>query len=164
MKHNCYISIGSNLGDRLLNIDRSIIELSCFSQIVKSSSYYKTPPWGYDDIRYYINIVVQVRTSLAPYLLLNKIKLIESQMGRTVNKQSNYSARIIDLDILFFDGVILNENDLIVPHPKLYNRKFVLVPLCEISPQLKCPVKNITIENLLLQVKDDSRISLFKKS
>tara|TARA_B100000902_G_C27047539_1_gene782438 strand:- start:272 stop:772 length:501 start_codon:yes stop_codon:yes gene_type:complete len=164
MKHNCYISIGSNLGDRLLNIDRSIIELSFFSKMVKSSSYYETPSWGYNDTRDYINIVVHIKTLLKPDVLLRKIKLIESKMGRKVNKQSHYSARIIDLDILFFDDFILNRNNLIVPHPKLYHRKFVLVPLCEISAQLQCPVKNITIENLLLQTKDNSRISLFKKS
>ena len=164
MKHNCYISIGSNLGDRLLNIDRSIIELSFFSEIVKSSSYYETSPWGYNDHRDYINMVVHIKTLLNPDVLLKKIKLIESKMGRKVNKQSNYSARIIDLDILFFDDFILNSTDLIVPHPNLYDRKFVLVPLCEISSKLQCPVKNITIENLLLQTKDNSRISLFKKS
>tara|TARA_B100002052_G_scaffold298070_1_gene330440 strand:- start:826 stop:1320 length:495 start_codon:yes stop_codon:yes gene_type:complete len=164
MKHNCYISIGSNLGDRLLNIDFSISKLSCFAEVVKSSSYYETSSWGYHDTRDYINVVVQVRTLLTPLLLLNKLKLIESKMGRKVNKQSHYSARVIDLDILFFDDLVLSKNDLIVPHPQLYNRKFVLVPLSEISPKFKCPVRNLTIENLLFQVKDDSRISLFKKS
>jgi len=164
MKHNCYISIGSNLGDRLLNIDFSISELSCFAQVVKSSSYYETSSWGYHDTKDYINTVVQVRTSLTPLLLLKQLKLIESKMGRKENKQSHYSARVIDLDIIFFDDFVLNKNDLIVPHPRLYNRKFVLVPLFEISPKFKCPVKNTTIENLLFQIKDESRISLFKKS
>ena len=164
MKHNCYISIGSNLGDRLLNIDRSIVELSFFTKIIQYSSYYETQSWGYHDDNDYVNIVVHVQTSLRPDVLLKKLKFIESKMGRKLNNNVYYSARLIDLDILFFDDIVYEKNDLIVPHPKLYNRKFVLVPLCEISPKFKCPVKKTTIEHLLLQTHDDSRISLFKKS
>lgn len=164
MKHNCYISIGSNIGNRVLNIDNSIMHLSHFSKIIKSSSYYETSPWGYTDKRDYLNIILQIQTSLAPYLLLKKIKLIESKMGRKKSNLSNYSARIIDLDIIFFDNIILNDIDLIIPHPKLYNRKFVLVPLCELNPTIKCPFRNETVEDILLNSDDNSDISLFKKS
>ena len=85
-------------------------------------------------------------------------------MGRKLNNNVYYSARVIDLDIFFLMTLFTTKNDLIVPHPKLYHRKFVLVPLCEISPKFKCPLKKMTIEHLLLQTNDDSRISLFKKS
>ncbi|RPG60500.1 MAG: 2-amino-4-hydroxy-6-hydroxymethyldihydropteridine diphosphokinase [Flavobacteriales bacterium TMED191] len=163
MKHNCYISIGSNIGNRVLNIDNSIMHLSHFSKIIKSSSYYETSPWGYIDKRDYINIILQIQTSLTPHLLLKKIKLIESKMGRKKSNLSNYSARIIDLDIIFYDNIILSDINLIIPHPKLYNRKFVLVPLCELSPNIKCPFRKETVEDILLNSDDNSNISLFKK-
>ena len=161
MNHVCYISIGSNLGNRILNIKNSILELSSFSLISKISSYYETSPWGYEDIHQYINVVVKIKTNFSPHDLLKKLKTIENKMGRLLLDDGIYRSRIIDLDILFFDDLILNELDLIIQHPKLYNRKFVLIPLFEIVTNFICPFTKKKIKVILKELKDNTIISRY---
>ena len=163
MKHTCYLSIGSNLKNRALNIKKSIINLEPFASILHESHVYETPPWGYSDKSYFLNVVVKIETSLSPFSLLDKLKFIEKKMGRQLKSNIVYQSRIIDLDILFFGNKLIETNDLIIPHPRLYDRKFVLVPLCEIDPDLLCPLTNKTILNLLKETRDQSEITIFKK-
>lgn len=158
MKHICYISMGTNLGDRMVNLEKAIFKLSSFVSILKTSSLYETEPWGYKDNNDYLNIVIKIQTNLTPIHLLKKIKNIEKEMGRKKQKKITYVARIIDLDILFFSSLIINMDHLIIPHPKLYNRNYVLKPLSEIDPEFRCPHTDKKVAELLLECDDDSKI------
>jgi len=162
MEHTCYISIGSNIGDRVVNFRNAIDRLSVWAKIITISSFYETEPWGYSDDKYYLNAVFKIETSLSPYELLHKLKIVEQEMGRR-KKPDNviYQARIIDLDILFFDDIIINDTDLIIPHPKIYNRKYVLKPFLEINPDFICPLTKKTLVNILHESLDDSQVHIY---
>ncbi len=160
--HTCYLSIGSNIGNRILNCQKVIQELQSFVTILTKSSFYETEPWGYRDKNYYINSVISTETSLDPYTLLSKIKLIEENMGRPQkSSQILYEARIIDVDILFFDDIIVDTDNLIIPHPKMYNRNYVLMPFFEIHPSFQCPSTNKNITELLHECTDKSEITIY---
>ena len=162
MKHICYLSIGSNLGDRVLNLKTAILKLSSFASVLGTSPFYETEPWGYEDEHHYINAVLKIETNFSPINLLKHIKIIERTMGRKKHKNDNtYQARVIDLDILFFDSEIIKIDNLIIPHPKLYHRNYVLRPLCDLTPSLKCPIRNKKVSELLLECDDPSKISLY---
>ena len=162
MPHTYYLSIGTNLGDRISNLETAISKLSYYAIIIAKSSYYITEPWGYHDDYDYINMALKIKTNLIPIKLLQKLKKIEKNMGRKPNfLASSYTARIIDLDILFFNSDIFNSDSLIIPHPKLYDRNYVLEPICEISPDLKCPITHKKMTQLLLDSKDLSKVSLY---
>lgn len=160
MKHICFLSIGSNLGDKILNMHNAISHLSSSFDIIKTSSLYYTESWGYKDDDY-INCVLKVKTSLAPLLLLKELINIEKKMGRIENKTNQYQARQIDLDILFYDNIISDLDTLKIPHPQLYYRNFVLVPFNQIEPSFQCPVTNKTISKLLSECPDESKISIY---
>ena len=101
MSHICYISIGTNLGNRLFNVYVALSELDRYVSVLDISSFYESESWGYYDKKRYINIAVKISTNLSPSLLLSKLKTIEFDMGRSINKSRSYDARIIDLDIIF---------------------------------------------------------------
>ena len=162
MKHFAYISIGSNLGDRVHNCTNAILKLSNFSELIKHSSFYETESWGYDDVNLYINCVVKISTQLNPETLLSQLKLIEKTLGRPHKKNSNlYESRIIDLDILFFDNLILNNSELNIPHKHLYSRNYVLIPFAEIDPDFVCPLKKHKISHILSSCTDKSQVDLY---
>ena len=161
MSHTCYISIGSNLTDRYINSKIAISKLESFIKILSISSFYETEPWGYQDENFYINCVLKGETSINPVDLLFHLKKIEKEMGRIPDLSNRYHSRIIDLDILFFDNIIINTDDLIIPHPKLYNRNYVLEPFFEINPDFKCPVRKKKISQILKESKDTSRMCLY---
>ena len=162
MKHISYISIGSNLGDRINNCIIAITKLSAFSKVLSQSSFYETESWGYYDINLYINAVLKIETELNPEDLLNQLQLIEKQMGRIHARLNDvYESRIIDLDILFFDSVLLQTHQLTIPHIHLYDRNYVLIPFHEIDPHFKCPVKQDTIFNLLKLCQDKRKVNLY---
>tara|TARA_Y100001968_G_C19239150_1_gene658508 strand:- start:103 stop:603 length:501 start_codon:yes stop_codon:yes gene_type:complete len=156
MAHNVYISIGSNQGDKVNNCYLAIQKLRTISLISKISSFYKTSSWGYND-DFYINFVIQIFTSYSPQKLLKKILFIEKEMGR-IRKSKQYNSRIIDLDILFFDQIVFNQSNLIIPHPYFHLRKFVLIPLLEIAPDLICPQKKIKISDILNECNDQNSV------
>ena len=135
-----YLGLGSNIGDALENIHQAASRLmqSSSLHIVKSSSYYHTRPWGKTDQEDFINAVVQIETELTPRELLELCLTIEKQMGRI--RDEKWGPRIIDIDILCFGAKILKEPDLIIPHPYLQERAFVLVPFNEIAPDYIHPV------------------------
>ena len=152
-----YLAIGSNLGNKINNIEATKFELEKYKiNILKSSSNYKTESWPDTSMPSYINIIIKVKTSLTPLELLTVCNLIELKMGR-IRKKKN-SPRTCDIDIIDYDNKILSRknNKLILPHPRMSNRNFVLLPLFEVDKSWKHPKSKINIVNLInsLPIKD----------
>ncbi|MEE9144968.1 MAG: 2-amino-4-hydroxy-6-hydroxymethyldihydropteridine diphosphokinase [Candidatus Binatia bacterium] len=162
MPRQVYIGIGSNLGKKKDNyieaLDRIAKIPDC--RIIRESSLYESEPWG-DTKEWYCNGAIEIETELKPDLLLKKFKNIERAMGR-IKVRKRWGARVIDIDILLFDTLILEEKSLKIPHAEMQNRNFVLIPLCEIAPQVIHPVLGMTISELLVNLKDDKRVSLMR--
>ena len=159
MKHICHISIGSNLGDRMSSINQSIYELSRFSNVMSKSHVYESSSWGYSDKNSYFNLVIKLETDFSEHQLMESILKIEKGLGRERSKENRYQARTIDLDIIFFDDLVVNTKNLIIPHPRYHKRNFVLVPLNDISPKLVCPVFKKSVNDLLIICDDLSKVS-----
>src|SRR4030042_2943936 len=143
-----YIGICSNLGDREKNClhAKDVLQKKEIT-VKKRSSLYETERWGLKDQPYFINMVIEIETALEPKELLRLLKDMEREMGR--KESSKWGPRRIDLDILLFDDIILNEDTLKIPHPLMHERDFVLRPLCEIAPAKRHPVLNLTMEELM---------------
>ena len=153
-----YLSIGSNQGNKLDNLQLAIDEINQFIGHVKIiSSVYKTKSWGFDGDDFY-NICLKISSSLSPEKMIQSVLKIENKLGRTRHAENTYSNRLIDIDILLFDDEIIFYNDLKVPHPEMLNRKFVLVPLTEIAPNVIHPITKQTILICLQQCKDNQDI------
>jgi 2-amino-4-hydroxy-6-hydroxymethyldihydropteridine diphosphokinase len=148
MNNVIYLGLGSNIGNRVENIifALAVLQSSGFVNIKKISSFYETYPIGPKQRNFY-NIAVKAKTSLNPHDLLSIIKQTEELMGR--EKTLHWGPRVIDIDILFFNRIVIAEKDLIVPHKEIQNRFFVLYPLNEISKNFICPVSNKKIGAIL---------------
>lgn len=147
-----YLGLGTNLGNRKQNMETAIENIEKqIGTIIAQSAFYSSEPFGFESDNLFLNSVVEVSTSLLPSELLAKTQLIENQMGRTSKSdESGYSDRIIDIDILLYNKeVIDNKPELVVPHPEMQNRDFVLKPLAEIAPSFVHPVLNKTISELV---------------
>ncbi|MBT3321982.1 MAG: 2-amino-4-hydroxy-6-hydroxymethyldihydropteridine diphosphokinase [Anaerolineae bacterium] len=153
-----FIALGTNLGDRLDNLRKAIASFSPELQIIRESAIYETPPWGYEDQPAFLNMVIEAKTRLEPDSLLSYLQEKEKSLGRVKNFRNG--PRQIDLDILFYDNLILNEEKLTIPHPQLHKRAFVLVPLAEIAPAFKHPLLGKKIKTFLHDV-DISEITPF---
>jgi 2-amino-4-hydroxy-6-hydroxymethyldihydropteridine diphosphokinase len=144
-----FLSIGTNIGQREENLKRAVKMIEREAGSVKaSSSVYETEPWEMAVSNLFLNMVLKIETLLTSHILLETLLDIEDKMGRR-RESSEYSSRIIDIDILFFNNLIINNNDLVVPHPFIARRRFVLEPLAEIAPQFIHPVLEKSIELLL---------------
>lgn len=150
MEHIAYIALGSNLGNRLANLKNALANFPPQMEVKKKSPIYETPPWGYADQPAFLNQVVTVKTYLEADALLAHLKRLETVLGREPSFENG--PRIIDLDILFYDDLILDQPPLTLPHPRLHQRAFVLVPLNDIAPNLVHPVFKQPIGELLLNV------------
>jgi 2-amino-4-hydroxy-6-hydroxymethyldihydropteridine diphosphokinase len=149
-KHVAYLSLGTNLGNRLDNLKHVLESLKEFCQVVACSSVYETDPWGYEDQPIFYNQVVKIETILEPIQLLRVIKKIELEMGRIPTFL--YGPRLIDIDILLYDELVMNSPELMIPHPQMKSRAFVLSPLEEIAPDLVLPGEEVDVKTLSREV------------
>jgi 2-amino-4-hydroxy-6-hydroxymethyldihydropteridine diphosphokinase len=154
-----YIALGSNLDDRLANLEAALQAMPPLLTVLERSPFYQTKPWGYIHQPDYLNMVVHARTNLAPRELLEFLKKLEIRLGR--KPTFRYGPRVIDLDILFYDHMVIDESDLVIPHPRLAGRAFVLVPLADIAPNLRHPVLGETVSEMLKAL-DPSGVELWQ--
>ena len=145
-EHIVYLALGSNLGDRLANLKGAIAALPPQMEVEAKSSVYETPPWGYEDQPKFLNQVIKAQTYLDPEPLLKHLKRLEVALGRKETFQNG--PRLIDMDILFYDDLVLNSSSLVIPHPRLHERGFVLLPLMDIAPELVHPVSKKTVREM----------------
>jgi 2-amino-4-hydroxy-6-hydroxymethyldihydropteridine diphosphokinase len=144
-----YIALGSNLGDRLANLQSAVLHLESLGRLTICSSVYETEPRDYTDQPWFLNAVIAIQTTIAPDELMRALLHIESQLGR--DRRSDLPAkgpRVIDLDLLFHTDQVVHTDDLELPHPRLHERLFVLAPLNEIAPNFVHPVLKRTIREL----------------
>ena len=145
--HTAYVALGSNLGDKEANLRKALELLQERSvEVVKTSSFICTEPYGVTDQPQFLNGVCEVRTSLVPLALLHTLLEIEQEMGRV--RLRHWGERNIDLDLLLYEDVVLDTPELKLPHPDMQNRDFVLLPLAEIAPELVHPILQKSIEEL----------------
>tara|TARA_B100001175_G_scaffold180337_1_gene153104 strand:+ start:164 stop:670 length:507 start_codon:yes stop_codon:yes gene_type:complete len=162
MQSTVYFSLGSNLGDRYLNLSNciSLIEKN-IGDIKSISSIYKNSAQGFIG-DYFYNCCIEVSTLHEPLELIDKIKFIELEMGRKKRNSEEYESRKIDIDIILYDNLIINETNLTIPHPRYTERNFVLLPLAEINDQLADPISKININELSLKIKSEEILEKIK--
>ena len=157
--HNVLLSLGSNLGNRQVYLSKAIRLLRLHAGEIKNqSSVYETEPWGFTHENNFYNQCIAVLTPLNPFSLLQKIHEIEKTFGRG-EPTLQYEARTIDIDILFYDDLVLESSSLSIPHPRMEQRLFVLEPLAEIAPGFIHPVRRLTVLKLLEQCTDDKAVT-----
>ncbi len=146
-EHIVYLALGSNLGNRLSNLKEAIAALPPQMEVKAKSAVYETPPWGYEDQPKFLNQVIKATTYLDPEPLLKHLKRLEVTLGRKETFQNG--PRLIDMDILFYDDLILNTRSLVIPHPHLQERGFVLLPLMDIDPDLTHPISKKSVREMV---------------
>jgi 2-amino-4-hydroxy-6-hydroxymethyldihydropteridine diphosphokinase len=156
-----FLGIGTNLGRREGNLAEAVEQIGKYvGTVTGSSSVYETEPWGFETRNEFLNMVLKAETALAPSGLLKRILKIESDMGR-VRGEERYSSRLIDIDILLYDDLIIDEETLKIPHPLIQERKFVLVPLCDIASEKIHPVFKKSFAELLEICEDRSEVKRY---
>lgn len=154
-----YLGIGGNLGNRLENIEKTITLVSQkIATPSKVSSIYMSEPWGFEHVKYFTNAVLLIQTDLSPEEVLKRTCEIESEMKRVRSTSGKYQGRTMDIDILFYGEQIINTTDLIIPHPRLEDRFFVLLPIKEISADFIHPKSKIHINELIESCTDSGKI------
>ncbi len=152
-----YIGLGSNKGNRLFYINSALEKLGNIVHIEKVSSFYLTEPVEVKG-GWFINCVVKASTIKSPAQLIQQLLQIEKELGRKRDNKDRKLRRTIDLDLLFYDNLIISQKGLTVPHPRLHQRRFVLVPLVEIAPELRHPLLKKTVKELLQQLEDSHEV------
>lgn len=156
LSNSVFIGLGTNLGNRERNLKKALEHIKAFIKIEYTSSIYETEPVDYEDQAWFLNMVIKGTTKLSAIHLLEKLQSIEDSMGRVRTIKSG--PRIIDLDILFYSDKIINCGDLIVPHPEIQNRSFVLTPLQEIAPEFMHPKLKKKMTHLLNRLKQNKQV------
>jgi len=157
-----FLGIGTNLGERETNLKEAVTAIGKnIGTVLKCSSLYETEPWGFKSENQFLNIVVEAETKLTPSGVLGAILMIEAFMGRT-RSEKQYSSRVIDIDILLYEDIVIDEISLKIPHPLMHKRRFVLVPLCEIAAKEVHPVLKKRIASLLEMCEDKSKVRKYK--
>jgi 2-amino-4-hydroxy-6-hydroxymethyldihydropteridine diphosphokinase len=155
-----YLLLGSNLGDRFALLQGAKEEISATAgKISKESSVYESEPWGFHSDNKFLNQVIMIETEFRPMELLNEILRIENKLGRIRTVEDGYISRLIDIDILFYNDEIISEQKLNIPHPKIPDRMFILLPLFEIGPYMIHPGSGKPVADLLKECKD--RLSVY---
>jgi 2-amino-4-hydroxy-6-hydroxymethyldihydropteridine diphosphokinase len=158
-----FLGVGTNLGNRENNLCKAIDGIKEYvGKVLVTSSVYETEPWGFQSEDKFLNLVVKVETGLTPSGLLGKILMIESLLGRE-RSGKQYSSRILDIDILLYEEIVMDEISLRIPHPQMHNRRFVLIPLCEIEKDLVHPVLKVSVTSLLDSCGDKSKVKIYEK-
>ncbi|MEO6729731.1 MAG: 2-amino-4-hydroxy-6-hydroxymethyldihydropteridine diphosphokinase [Ferruginibacter sp.] len=158
--NKAYLLLGSNMGNSKQQLLTAIKQIETqIGKLINQSALYATAAWGNTDQPDFLNQVLVIETSLEASQIMQEILGIEKKMGRVRTVKN--AARIIDIDILFFNDEIINEPHLVIPHPEIQKRRFVLVPLNELSPELKHPALNKTIHQLLLECPDQLDVKKF---
>lgn len=158
--HKVYLGIGGNIGNKQNNFKEvyQIIENE-LGKIEKTSSIYETPPWGFQSNDTFWNSVIEISSSYSAEEVLSKIHSIEKKFDRKRGNEQ-YSSRKMDIDILYFDDIFMETKILIIPHPRMHQRKFVLVPLTEIAKDYKHPLLRMTSLEMLENCRDESIIKM----
>lgn len=149
-ENSLFLALGSNLGERERNINKAYMNIEeQIGRISSKSAFFYSSPEGFVSENNFVNSVCEVRTVLDIFKVFSVIQKIEYQLGRTVKSTDNvYNDRVIDIDLIIVGNLIINTEDLIIPHPRLHKRNFVLIPLLEIAPDIIHPVFNKTIREL----------------
>lgn len=158
-----YLCLGSNTGDKISLLQQAVTLLteSQTVSVVRSSAFYETEPWGNKDLDWFVNIVIEIKTKLPPRELLNLCKSTELKMGRKKPVSEEYENRNIDIDILFYGDLIVNEPDLKIPHEHLQERAFALVPLLELIPDYEHPKCGKTLLQLHEELENPEDVFLY---
>ena len=144
-----FLLLGGNLGDRMDYLRRCIDLLNSEAgNVITMSSIYESEPWGFDDPQWFLNQAVALETNLSPFELLECIQKIEKTLGRRRTAANEYQARTIDIDIILYDNIVINTPELVIPHPRMTERMFVMQPMAEIAPDMEHPVLNCTMAYL----------------
>lgn len=161
MGHKAYLLLGSNEGSRKQNLEQAIDQIGRNAgKITDKSSVYETEPWGLKEQDPFLNMAISISTSLTPQDLITCLKDIESAIGKI--KQIKWGPRTIDIDILYYDDLILESESLKIPHPQIFNRNFVLIPLLEIAGDYTDPVTGLTVDEMYDQCKDTGEVFIFE--
>ena len=158
-----YLSLGSNLGDRIGHLQQATSLLSAVPEIniVATSSFYESEPWNMDSENWFVNAIVQITTTLSPEDLLKECQRIEFQLGRKRDLTKGYIDRTIDIDILFYDNLILNTQELTIPHKFFHKRAFLLVPMLEIAQDFIHPLFNKSINEIYEDLENPEMVCLY---
>lgn len=158
-----YLSLGSNFGDRIGYVQQATSLLGAVDgiSIIRTSAFYETEPWNMDSENWFVNAVVEVKTSLLPQTLLLECQRIEQQLGRKRPQGTKFTDRTIDIDILFYNKDIVNDENLIIPHKFVHLRAFTLVPLLELIPNFEHPVLHKTVTELHSDLENPEMVFLY---
>ena len=160
MMERCFILFGSNMGDKNKIYDQAclLINNRC-GRIVAQSSAYESEPWGFEAKEWFLNRLIVVETELEPEAMMRQLLDIEAELGRVRHPEAGgYTSRTADLDILYYGSRIVLTDSLTIPHPRLHQRRFALLPLCEVAPEFVHPAFNMTQTELLKRCLDFSEV------
>jgi 2-amino-4-hydroxy-6-hydroxymethyldihydropteridine diphosphokinase len=161
MLNRAFLLAGSNVGDRKTNLEEAVLSLATAGTVLKISSYFETEPVGYLNQPWFLNQAIEIETFLTPSELLLCCRQIETKGGRIRTFQN--APRTLDLDILLYGDLLINQEDLIIPHPRLAERKFALEPLAQIAPEAMHPLLKKSIQSLLEACPDSSKVRLVRE-
>ena len=158
-----YLSLGSNLGDKVDNLQQALAKIDQDAGTILSiSNFYASEPWGFQTTNQFLNICISLETTLTPDALLSLFQQIESHIGRTKHESEGYESRIIDIDILTFGQLQIETDNLIIPHPEIENRNFVLIPLREIAPNFTHPKTAKSIKQIIAACTDETSVVIYE--